>query len=177
MPAGMDGMDSGMPMFGDWRLRRRAAAWTWEAWTWEVAAVRIWAAWTWAAAWGAVPAMGGGLGDEFTTPGELGPVAKWRIEQQERVSAKAAKASEAEAAKIAEAQAALQEFYAERADKVSKRAAETRAAEATYVEERDAAMIADSWESVCKLVDLKEKAGQTVDTSRMRSLLTQLKHV
>ena len=125
----------------------------------------------------AMPAMGGGLGDEFTTPGELGPVAKWRIEQQERVSAKAAKASEAEAAKIAEAQAALQEFYAERADKVSKRAAENRAAEATYVEERDAAMIADSWESVCKLVDLKEKAGQTVDTSRMRSLLTQLKHV
>lgn len=48
--------------------------------------------------------------------------------------------------------------------------------EASYVEERDAAMIADSWESVVKLVDLKEKANATVDVTRMRSLLTQLKH-
>jgi hypothetical protein len=30
--------------------------------------------------------------------------------------------------------------------------------------------------SVCKLVDLKEKAGAIKDTSSMRSLLTQLKH-
>ena len=124
-----------------------------------------------------MPPMGGGLGDEFSTPGELGPIAKWRIEQSERVSEKQAAAATAEAAKIAEAQAALTEFYAERADKVSKRAAENRTAEAQYVEERDAAMIADSWESVCKLVDLKEKAGADVDMSRMRSLLTQLKHV
>ena len=53
-----------------------------------------------------------------------------------------------------------------------------RAAEAAYVEERDAAMIADSWESVCKLVDLKgpEKPIEK-DTSRMRGLLVQLKHV
>merc|ERR1719198_2705701 len=85
--------------------------------------------------------------------GTLGPVAKWRIEQQERVAAKAAAAASAEAAKISEAQAALQEFYAEREEKTQK-----RAAEASYVEERDAAMIADSWDSVCKLVDLKEKA-------------------
>lgn len=55
-----------------------------------------------------------------------------------------------------------------------------RAAEAAYVQERDAAMIADSWESVCKLVDLKataEKSTIDKDTSRMRGLLVQLKHV
>ena len=51
-----------------------------------------------------------------------------------------------------------------------------RAEEAQYVQDRDAAMIADSWDSVCKLVDLKEKANQEVDTSRMRSLLIQLKN-
>ena len=47
------------------------------------------------------------------------------------------------------------------------------------MQERDAAMIADSWESVCKLVDLKgtEKPKEEKDTSRMRGLLVQLKHV
>merc|ERR1719409_1686506 len=125
--------------------------------------------------------FGGGMGgldaDAFAAPpgGEMGPVAKWRIEQQEKVAEKATAAAAAEAAKIAEAQAALQQFYAERSEKTTKRAAENRAAEAQYVQERDAAMIADSWESVGKLVDLKEKAGATVDTSRMRSLLIQLK--
>jgi len=121
--------------------------------------------------------MGGGLGDEFSAPGELGPVAKWRIEQQEKVAAKATAAATAEAAKVAEAQEALAAFYADRQTTTQKRAQENRDAEAQYVQERDAAMIADSWDSVCKLVDLKEKAGQEVDTSRMRSLLTQLKHI
>ena len=44
------------------------------------------------------------------------------------------------------------------------------------MQDRDAAMIVDSWDSVCKLVDLKEKANQEVDTGRMRSLLIQLKN-
>ena len=51
-----------------------------------------------------------------------------------------------------------------------------RAAQAQYVTERDAAIQADSWDSVCGMVNLKEVAGQTVDTSRMRSILVQLKH-
>ena len=51
-----------------------------------------------------------------------------------------------------------------------------RAAQAQYVTERDAAIQADSWDSVCGMVNLKEVAGQTVDTSRMRSMLVQLKH-
>ena len=55
-----------------------------------------------------------------------------------------------------------------------------------YEQERDAAMLADSWESVAKLVDLKadtssssskkEAAPVEKDTSRMRGLLVQLKH-
>ena len=108
--------------------------------------------------------------------GEMGPVATWRIEQQEKVAAKATAAAAAEAAKIAEAQEALSKFYAERTEKNSKRASENRAAEAAYVQERDAAMIADSWESVGKLVDLKEKAGVEYDLARFRSLLIQLKN-
>merc|ERR1719502_963311 len=88
-------------------------------------------------------AMGGGMGgmdsSMFSAPpgGEMGPVAKWRIEQQEKVSAKATAAAAAEAEKVAEAQKALQQFYAERSEKTTKRAAENRAAEAQYVADRD----------------------------------------
>ena len=128
------------------------------------------------AAGGGMGGMGGGLGSEFAAPMEMGPVAKWRIENNEKVEAKATAAAAEVQTKIAEAQTALQQFYAERAEKTTKRAASNRDAEAQYVKDRDAAMIADSWHSVCKLVDLKEKAGQEVDTSRMRSLLIQLKN-
>jgi hypothetical protein len=122
-----------------------------------------------------MPPMGG-MGGGFVAPMEMGAVAKWRVERDEKVAAKAAASREAEAAKLAEAKAALDNFYAERTSKIAKRAAENRTAEAAYAAERDSAMIANSWESVCKLVDLKEKAGAIKDTSRMRSLLTQLKH-
>merc|ERR1719331_2817015 len=116
--------------------------------------------------------------NDFMAPpgGEMGPVTKWRLENAEKGSQKAQAAQAAEAAKIAEAQAALQQFYAERSAKVSARATQNRAEEEQYVSDRDAAMIADSWDSVCKLVDLQEKANQEVDTSRMRSLLIQLKN-
>tara|TARA_B110001452_G_C14861581_1_gene301050 strand:- start:199 stop:354 length:156 start_codon:yes stop_codon:yes gene_type:complete len=49
-------------------------------------------------------------------------------------------------------------------------------AESTYIAERDASIQADSWQTVCGMVDLKEKAGQEKDTGRMRQLLVQLKH-
>ena len=122
-----------------------------------------------------MPPMGG-MGGGFVAPMEMGAVAKWRVERDEKVAAKAAASRAAVAAKLAEAKAALDNFYAERTSKIAKRAAENRTAEAAYAAERDSAMIANSWESVCKLVDLKEKAGAIKDTSRMRSLLTQLKH-
>jgi len=118
----------------------------------------------------------GGMGNEFMAASELGPVAKWRLENAEKVAAKAQASDAAVEAKKAEAAGQLQAFYAERAEKTSKRAQENRSAAAQYTQDRDAAMIADSWESVCKLVDLKEKAGQELDTSRLRSLLIQLKN-
>lgn len=127
-----------------------------------------------------MPAMGG-LGDEFAAPASLGPLATWRIEQQEKVAAKAAAAETALAAKLAEAQTKIQEFYAERATMAEKRAATNRSTEKSYIEDRDAAMVADSWASVCGLVDLskqtEEKPKEVVfDTSRMRQVLVQLKH-
>ena len=66
--------------------------------------------------------------------------------------------------------------WQERSEKTAKRAQANREAAAQETQDRDAAMIADSWDSVCKLVDLKEKAGAEVDTSRLRSLLIQLKN-
>ena len=71
---------------------------------------------------------------------------------------------------------AARRWRQERSEKTAKRAQTNRETAEQYVQDRDAAMIADSWESVCKLVDLKEKAGQEVDTSRLRSLLIQLKN-
>jgi len=122
------------------------------------------------------PAFGGGLGDEFTST-EMGPLAKWRIEQEEKIAAKAAAAATALQARLDEAQEELAAFYAERSDTTAKRASSNRATEAEYVEQRDAAMVADSWSSVASMVDLKEKTGADVkDTSRMRGLLVQLKH-
>jgi len=130
---------------------------------------------------GGMPDMGGGMGgmgSEFMAAGELSPLAKWKIEQQEKLAQKAAASDAALQQRLSEASEALNNFYAERTELTTKRATENRAAEAAYVQERDAAMIADSWESVCKLVDLKgpEKPVEK-DTSRMRGLLVQLKHV
>ena len=61
------------------------------------------------------------------------------------------------------------------AAQVKARATGNREEEQRYIADRDAAILADSWESVCKLVDLKEKADS--DTARMRNVLIQLKHV
>mmetsp|Transcript_20858 Transcript_20858/g.47783 ORF Transcript_20858/g.47783 Transcript_20858/m.47783 type:complete len:218 (+) Transcript_20858:37-690(+) len=117
-------------------------------------------------------------GAEFMAPTELSPVAKWRIEQQEKLASKKEKSDAALKQRLEEAAEALSKFYKTRTETTTKRAAENRAAEASYVQERDAAMIADSWESVCKLVDLKgtEKPTGDKDVSRMRGLLVQLKH-
>jgi len=128
-----------------------------------------------------MPAMGG-LGDEFAAPGVLGPLAKWRIEQQEKVAAKAATAESAMAGKLAEAQSSIETFYAERTETTAKRATANRVAEKQYIEDRDAAMVADSWASVCGLIDTSKQVGEekpkevTFDTSRMRQVLVQLKH-
>jgi len=127
-----------------------------------------------------MPPMGG-LGDEFSAPSALGPLATWRIEQQEKVAAKAAAAETAMAERIAEAQSAIQAFYAERSETTAKRATANRDAEKRYIEDRDAAMVADSWASVCGLIDISKQAEEkpkegTFDTSRMKQVLVQLKH-
>ena len=106
----------------------------------------------------------------------MGPLAEWRKELEERLAVKAAEAAEKHKAKCAEAQTQIAEFYAELKEKSAKRAAENLAAQGEYIAERDAAIQADSWNSVCGMVNLKEQAGQTCDTSRMRSILVQLKH-
>jgi len=129
------------------------------------------------------PAASAGLGDEFAAPSALGPLAKWRIEQQEKLAAKAAVAEEKLAERVSEAQAAIAQFYAERTDIATKRSTSNREAEAAYIEERDAAMVADSWESVWKLIDVKTDKEETAtvkdtskETTRMKQVLLKLKH-
>ena len=76
---------------------------------------------------GGMPAMGG---NAFMDPTELSPLAKWRIEQQEKLAEKAAASDAALQTRLAEAQEALSNFYAERTEKTTKRAAENRCAAA-----------------------------------------------
>jgi len=110
--------------------------------------------------------------DDFT----MGPLAEWRKEREEKLAVKAAEADAKHKAKVEEAQGQITAFYAELKDKSGKRAAENLTAQGQYIAERDAAIQADSWDSVCGMVNLKEQAGQTCDTSRLRSILVQLKH-
>merc|ERR1719217_437914 len=120
----------------------------------------------------AMGGMGGGLGAEFSVPEpECEAVIQWRAANDAKIAAKAAAVAE----KIAQAKTDLEQFYAERDAKVKARATGNREEEQRYIADRDAAILADSWESVCKLVDLKEKADS--DTARMRNVLIQLKHV
>ena len=93
---------------------------------------------------------------------------------KEEREAKAAEEESAVAAKKAQAQKDLEQFYAERDAKVKARVAVNREEEKQYVAERDATVQEDSWESVAKMVNLKEVAG--ADTTRMRNVLIGLKH-
>jgi len=120
----------------------------------------------------AAPIEAGISAEDFT----MGPLAEWRKEREERLAVKAAEADAKHKAKVEEAQGQIAAFYAELKEKSGKRAAENLTAQGQYVAERDAAIQADSWDSVCGMVNLKEQAGQTCDTSRMRSILVQLKH-
>jgi hypothetical protein len=102
----------------------------------------------------AMNGMGGGLGAEFAAAPEpdCEAVVQWRAATDARLAAKAAEEESAVAAKKAQAQKDLEQFYAE----------------------RDATVQEDSWESVAKMVNLKEVAG--ADTTRMRNVLIGLKH-
>jgi len=120
----------------------------------------------------AAPIEAGISADDFT----MGPLAEWRKEREEKLAVKAAEADAKHKAKVEEAQGQITAFYAELKDKSGKRAAENLTAQGQYIAERDAAIQADSWDSVCGMVNLKEQAGQTCDTSRLRSILVQLKH-
>ena len=120
--------------------------------------------------------MGGGLGAEFAAAPEpdCEAVVQWRAATDARLAAKAAEEESAVAAKKAQAQKDLEQFYAERDAKVKARVAVNREEEKQYVAERDATVQEDSWESVAKMVNLKEVAG--ADTTRMRNVLIGLKH-
>merc|ERR1740123_2537354 len=122
------------------------------------------------------PTMGmGGMGAEmFNT--EMGPLAQWRLEREEKLAAKAAEAEAALKQKIEEAQGQITTFYADLKDKSEKRAQANLEAEQQYISDRDAAIQADSWQTVCGMLDLKEQANPVKDTSRMRQILVQLKH-
>merc|ERR1712187_729363 len=81
-------------------------------------------------------------------------------------------------AQCQEATAALQTWNQERAQNTSKKCQSNRADEATMEQTRDQALAPGSnpWELVANLIDTNAHAGDDVrDTSRMRSLLIQLK--
>ena len=78
---------------------------------------------------GGMPDMGGGMGgmgSEFMASDELSPLAKWRLENQEKLAQKAAASDAALQQRLSEASESLNNFYAERSELTTKRATENR---------------------------------------------------
>ena len=114
---------------------------------------------------------------DFSMP-TIGPLAEYRMAQENKLAERAAAASAALAEKEAEARGAIEQFYAERTAKSEAKAKTNQEEAAMFVADRDATMLSESWESVCKMIDLTAKEDEKEDpksVARMRSLLFQLK--
>merc|ERR1719263_1303309 len=125
--------------------------------------------------------LGGGMASEpppdFSMP-TIGPLAEYRMAQENKLAERAAATSAALAEKQAEARVAIEQFYAERTAKSEAKAKTNQEEAAMFVADRDATMLSESWESVCKMIDLTAKENEKEDpksVARMRSLLFQLK--
>lgn len=103
-------------------------------------------------------------------------IKKWREEQQKRLEEKD---KEEEVKKLELQQTAkkeLEEWYARYKEQIEKSKQANRNAEKEYVAERDAESPGQEWERIARLCDFNPKSSRnSKDTSRMRSIILQLK--
>ncbi|XP_053204550.1 clathrin light chain-like isoform X2 [Panonychus citri] len=103
-------------------------------------------------------------------------IRKWREEQQTMLKAK----DEEEVKKRKElgeqAKKELDEWYARYEEQLNKSKVINRNAEKQWIAERDAESPGQEWEKIARMCDFNPKASRnSKDTSRMRSILLQLK--
>mmetsp|Transcript_65346 Transcript_65346/g.181721 ORF Transcript_65346/g.181721 Transcript_65346/m.181721 type:complete len:186 (+) Transcript_65346:76-633(+) len=110
---------------------------------------------------------------------ELNALREWEDKHEQKLEEFSRQESKDKEAKRAEATSQLQKYYADRQDTIAKKKASNRAEEEVMEKSRQdqaPASGANPWERVAELIDANARAGDnTRDTSRMRSLLIQLK--
>ncbi|XP_023219122.1 clathrin light chain B-like isoform X2 [Centruroides sculpturatus] len=103
-------------------------------------------------------------------------IRKWRESQQEMLQKKDSE-EELKKAELREtANKEIEEWYARYKEQVEKAKLNNRNAEKEWIEERDAGTPGQDWERIARLCDFNPKSSRsTRDTSRMRSIILQLK--
>jgi hypothetical protein len=124
-------------------------------------------------------------GDDLLPPapeeeptGEPSPMAKWNAEWQETLKVRKDEENARKAEMIEEARVALEQFQAEREQAREKAMAKNREDEQAKLEGIEADLENDnSWQRVCKLVDLQhDSTEKSQDVKRMRDVMILLKN-
>lgn len=103
-------------------------------------------------------------------------IRKWRESQQEMLQKKDSEEEQKKAELRETANKEIEEWYARYKEQVEKAKLNNRNAEKEWIEERDAETPGQDWERIAKLCDFNPKSTRsTRDTSRMRSIILQLK--
>eukprot|EP00929_Paragymnodinium_shiwhaense_P061030 TRINITY_DN30469_c0_g1_i1.p2 TRINITY_DN30469_c0_g1~~TRINITY_DN30469_c0_g1_i1.p2 ORF type:complete len:167 (+),score=59.05 TRINITY_DN30469_c0_g1_i1:111-611(+) len=108
---------------------------------------------------------------------EVNALREWEDKHEQALEEVARKESKDKEARRQEAAAQLQKFYAERTETASKKKASNRSEEETAAKNKASAPVGNNpWERVAELIDTNARTSDDGrDTSRMRTLLIQLK--
>eukprot|EP00928_Gymnodinium_smaydae_P060012 TRINITY_DN4354_c0_g2_i1.p2 TRINITY_DN4354_c0_g2~~TRINITY_DN4354_c0_g2_i1.p2 ORF type:complete len:217 (+),score=74.78 TRINITY_DN4354_c0_g2_i1:52-702(+) len=124
---------------------------------------------------GGSPAVGGGAIGGIP---EMNKLREWEDKHEKELEEMSRKEEAAKKERRAKAAEELKKWYDERAQNITKRIAANKAEQATVEQSRDEAAKggSNSWARVVDLIDTNARsADECRDTSRMRSLLIQLK--
>jgi len=103
-------------------------------------------------------------------------IKKWREEQNRLLEEKDREESKRKEELKQTAKHELEEWYARYAEQLEKSKINNRNAEKEWVAERDTEVAGQEWEKIAKMCDFNPKSTRnTKDTTRMRSILLQLK--
>jgi len=119
-----------------------------------------------------------GAMDTIVDPSKPEPekIRVWREGQQQMLEQKDADESKRKDELRVDAKAELDEWYTRYADQLEKTKLNNRNAEKEWIAERDADKPGQEWDKIAKLCDFNPKSARnTKDTSRMKSILFQLK--
>ena len=113
---------------------------------------------------------------DFTNP-ESEKIRVWREQQDKMLKVKDSEEQVKKEELRLQAKKELEDWYARYAEQLEKSKKNNRIAEKEWVAERDqASPQGQDWEKVSKMCDFNTKSGKhTKDTSRLRSILLQLK--